>query len=336
MEIRFADHSSFQRAAAGMVGGATLFGLALHPLTPLAPIAGGLVGVAAGAAIGYGKVPWRIGAALVAMIPMFLLSPSPLMVGLIAATMGLALAGGRGLRGLAIVIAGAMTSILAMWTAARIGHAEQTAHWPAWATVAASSAALGMVGVLALLPRHLRFVSDPVRAALKTLPANLDAEVRQLCERGVAIWTATAERLGADDPGVELVRDGVVKTLEVAASSATADVSASADAELAKRIADLDARIIAATDTEVRTQYQSARAALDDQRRYRDRIRQSRERLVARLHNHVAALEKFQLAATGLTSTTPAMRQLEDLSHEVAASGEALGEVAIAADAPAA
>ena len=85
---------------------------------------------------------------------------------------------------------------------------------------------------------------------------------------------------------------------------------------------DLDQRIAAATDDEVRSQYQAARAGLSDQRTYRDRIRQNRERLVARLHNHLAALEKFQLAV-GMTAS----QQLSDLSKDVAASGEALGEV---------
>ena len=55
--------------------------------------------------------------------------------------------------------------------------------------------------------------------------------------------------------------------------------------------------------------------------------------MVARLHNHVAALEKFQLAASGLEASrvasenTPALKQLDEMSAEVVASGEALAEV---------
>ena len=67
-------------------------------------------------------------------------------------------------------------------------------------------------------------------------------------------------------------------------------------------------------------------------KRYRDRIRQNRERLVARMHNHVAALEKFQLAAGGLVAARAAadagtLQQLQELSQDVAASGEALAEI---------
>jgi hypothetical protein len=98
-------------------------------------------------------------------------------------------------------------------------------------------------------------------------------------------------------------------------------------------MADLDQRIAAATDGEVKAQYQAARGALDDQQRYRNHIRQGRERLIARMHNHVAALEKFELAATGLEAARAAsaglsvVKQLEELSNDVAASGEALAEL---------
>src|SRR5512139_22846 len=96
-----------------------------------------------------------------------------------------------------------------------------------------------------------------------------------------------------------------------------------------------DRCIAAAIVAEIKSQYTSARAALDDQRRYREHIAKGKERLVARMHNHVAALEKFQLAATGLeaaraaTSGANAIKQLEELSQDVAASGEALAEIEI-------
>jgi ABC-type transporter Mla subunit MlaD len=50
------------------------------------------------------------------------------------------------------------------------------------------------------------------------------------------------------------------------------------------------------------------------------------------MHNHIAALEKFQLAATHLETarhnSSPDMKQLAELSDSVAASGDALAEVA--------
>ncbi len=339
MDIRFGDHSAFHRAAVGMVGGSALLGLALHPATPLAPLVGGIFGLAAGAALGYGKPGWRLAAAAAATLPLIAMTPSWPVLAIVAGTTGLGLAAGsaRGVRGALAVMLGAITTLLAMWTALRFDHARQTMTWPGWAADTASAAALGIVGVLAMLPRHLRVSLDPVASAMRGLPQDIDPEVRGLCDRSVAIWTLAKDKLDEADPGRALVRDGVLKTLEVAGKSAEVKAAGASDDELAKRIADLDQRIEAATDAEIKAQYQSARGALEDQRRYRDQIRQNRERLVARMHNHVAALEKFQLAATGLQAAArtkgPEVKQLDELLAEVAASGEALAEIELSASA---
>ncbi|CAN5896931.1 hypothetical protein BH11MYX3_BH11MYX3_13440 [soil metagenome] len=333
MDIRFGDHASFHKAALGMVGGSLLLGLALHPLTPLAPIAGGILGIAAGASLAHGKAKWRMAAAGAAVIPLLALAPSwPLLAGVASMlALGLSIGGPRGIRGALGVGLAAATVLVAMWCALRIDGANQTAGWPLWVKHATSAAAMGMVGILAMLPRHLVLALDPVQAALKKLSGTLDPEVQSLCDRSVAIWNSTKDRLADSDPGKQLVQDGVMKTLEVAAKSADVKLTGANDTELLARMEELDKRIAAATDAEVKTQYTSARAALDDQRRYRAQIRQGRERVVARMHNHVAALEKFQLAATGLEASrvaaSGANKQLEELSQDVAASGEALAEI---------
>ena len=325
-----------------MVGGALLLGAALHPVTHLAPLVGGILGIAAGSAIAHGRAGWRMAAAGAALVPLFAMSPSWPMLAAVAALVSFALAvgGPRGGRGLIGVLLGAVTVLVAMWCALRIGHAQQTIHWPPLVTTMTAAAALGLVGALAMVPRHVHVAFDRVHGALKRLPANLDAEVRDLCARAAAIWTTAQDRL-RDDTGKTLVRDGVLKTLEVAARSAEVKLTGPSEAELAQRATDLDQRIAMATDGEVKAQYQSARAAIGDQQRYREHIRQGRERLVARMHNHVAALEKFELAATGLAAAraasagAPAMQQLDELSHDVAASGEALAELEIGESPPA-
>ncbi|MBA3465580.1 MAG: hypothetical protein H0T46_36955 [Deltaproteobacteria bacterium] len=333
MDIRFGDHSSFHKAAVGMVGGSLLLGLALHPVTPMAPLAGGILGIAAGAAFAHGKAAWRIAAAGAAVIPLMVMTPSwPLLAGVASVlALGLSIGGPRGVKGALGVGLAAVTALVAMWCALRIDGAKQTSSWPLVVKTMASAAAMGMVGVLAMLPRHLKLALDPIQAALKKVSGTLDPEVQNLCDRSVAIWNSTKDRLADSDPGKNLVRDGVLKTIEVAAKSAEVKLTGANDAELAARMEELDKRIAAATDAEVKTQYTAARAALDDQRRYRAQIRQGRERVVARMHNHVAALEKFQLAATGLEASRVAAsgvgKQLDELSQEVAASGEALAEM---------
>jgi hypothetical protein len=329
MDVRFVDHAKFHRAAAGMVGGSAVLGLALHPFTALAPVLGGLGGIAVGAALAHGRPRWRFapaiaaGAALVALsghdLAMTTLAP---ILAAVSVAVGIGLAVGvRGARGVVAVAAGAIVPLAATWCALRFDHAATLHAWPAWLVAGLAAAAMGAVGVLAMLPRHLAFATDPVAAAVRRLPAGLASELRELCDRSIAIWTAARRDL-ADEPGLALVQGGVVDTLDVAVRAAQVSAAGPGDAEIATRIADLDTRIAVASDAEVKAQYESARGALVDQQRYRDRQRTSRERLIARMHSHVAALEKFHLAAT----TLPAAPKLAELSSEVAASGEAMGE----------
>jgi hypothetical protein len=337
MEVRFAEHSKFHRAAAGMVGGSAVLGLALHPITDLAPVLGGLAGIAIGATVAHGRPLWRLLPAAVACTAIATLAHrdlathtlAPILAALsIAFGVGLAV-GVRGVRGVIALGVGAIIPLAAVWVALRFDHAEQLHTWPSWLVAPLAATAMGIVGVLAMLPRHLVATTDPVTAALRQLPAGLAPEVKELCDRGVAIWSA-AKRDLADDHGLELVRDGVVNTLAVAVKTAKVGGAGPGDAEIATRIADLDTRIAAASDAEVKTQYEAARAGLADQQRYRERIRTGRERLVARMHNHVAALEKFHLAATALPAAQAEAKKLEELSHEVTASGEAMAELEVA------
>jgi hypothetical protein len=350
MDIRFGDHASFHRAAAGMALGSLLAGIAFHFLTGasnIAPLLGGLAGVAAGAAWGYGKLTWRVLAAALATIPLFALALQWPALAITAAVVGLGIAvggkaGATGLRGALSVGVAIATLLLAMWCSLRVDTARETQGWPGWWIDGMAAGAMGIVAALAVLPRHLALVSDPVQAALKRLPPALDPEVLHLCRRSAEIWGGAKEHLADGDPGRDLVRDGVLKTLEVAVKSAGVKAIGPGEEALAARMADLDQRIAAATDAEVKAQYTAARAALEDQRRYREHIANGRERLVARMHNHIAALEKFQLAATGLvaahaaTSGATAVKQLEELSSDVAASGEALAEIELGEPAPAA
>lgn len=338
MDIRFADHEAFHRAAAGSVGTAVIAGVALSPVAPaLAPLAGGIVGLGIGAALAYGKPIVRLGFAGAALVPLFAMAgwPAFAMAAALVA-IGITVAGAsapRGAKAVVAAMAGAGLALVGMWCAVRIDTATETARWSALVRDAVSAGALGLVGIVAMLPRHVRLEQDPVTAMANQLPAGLDPEVKDLVTRALGIWQASKERLGNDDPGRTLLRDGVLKTLEVAGRSAEVKITGASDAELAARMADLDARIAATTDAETKRQYEQARAALDDQARYRAHIAQGKERTIARLHNHVAALEKFQLAATGLTAAraasagATAMKQLEELSQDVAASGEALAEI---------
>lgn len=318
---------------AGLSAAALPLGSPLH-IAP--PLIGGALAVALGSGWAYGSMRSRAVLGALACVPVALSATW----GALAATAvicGLAVALGaeNRRRALTIVAVGAGAMLLACWAGLRIHYAQETSGWAPILRATVSGAAIGMIGVLSTLPRHLAWQLDTVLSAARKLPGGLDLEVRQLCDRSLALWSKAKERLADDISSKELLRSGVIKVLDVAQRTSQAvGTEQGSEQELADRIADLERRIEAASDAETKAQYTAAREGLEDQRKYRERLRAGRERMVARLHNHVAALEKFHLAAVSLeaskkmSSDEPMVKQLADLSSEVSASGDALADVA--------
>jgi hypothetical protein len=341
MDLRFVNHPGFHRAAASMVAAGAGFSAIAHPLAARLHVAPSLIGgslaIALGAGWAYGSLRRRALIGLVACVPVALSATWGALLAMAGLT-ALALVGGiEGRRRAALgwaLGAGAVT--LAGLAGLRIFYAQETVGWAPLLRSAVAGGAMGLLGAVATLPRHLFWDFDAVLTATRKLPTTVDREVAQLCDRSVAIWRAAKSRLAADPTSQELLRSGVLKVLEVATRTAEGGdgMEVGAERDLTTRIADLDQRIAAASDAETKAQYVSAREGLDDQRKYRDRLRAGRERMVARLHNHVAALEKFHLAAVSLEASKklsvdePLVKQLAELSSDVSASGEALADVA--------
>ena len=324
-----------------VVLGAGLSAAALPLAAPLhvaPPLIGGALAVALGAGWAYGALRSRAVLGVLACVPVAVSSTwGALAATALIAGLAVAMNAENRRRAIATVVIGAGAMMLASWAGLRIHYAQETSSWAPLLRATVSGAAIGMIGVLSTLPRHLAWQLDTVLAAARKLPPTLDAEVKQLCDRSLALWRKAVERLADDVTSKELLRSGVIKVLEVArrtGESVESAESAGADRELSDRIADLERRIEAASDAETKAQYTAAREGLEDQRKYRERLRAGRERMVARLHNHVAALEKFHLAAVSLEASKtmsadePMVKQLADLSSEVSASGDALAEVA--------
>jgi hypothetical protein len=338
MGIRFVDQEGFHRAAVCMAGAGFAAGALASVLPePVPPaLAGGVVGAAIGIGLAHGKLAWRLVAATLALVAFGVLVKIDVWAALAGCAaigaVGLAV-GERARRPLALGL-GAIAMFAAAWAALRISYAEQTASWPTWLAVAAGSTALAFASVLALVPARIGWVRDAIGGRLRMLPDGLDPEVRGLCDRSIALWASGKDKI-ADAASRELLRDGVDKVLEVAHRTAQASSAPADDADLDERIGELDRRIAAAADAVTRDQYRAARAALDDQKRLRERMRTGRERIVARMHNHVATLERFHLAALGVEATrvtADATTPLTELSADVASSSEALAEIALAVD----
>jgi hypothetical protein len=345
MGLRFSDHEGFQRAAlylasAGFTAGA-LASILPQPVPPA--LTGGLAGAAIGVGLANGRLAWRLVGATVALVVFGVLVDLDVWAALAAcaAIGGVVLTvGERSRRPLAMAL-GATAMFAAAYAALRIWvFTETTAAWPAWASAGVGGAALAFASVLALVPPRLGWSTDAIHQRIRRLPDGLDAEVRALCDRSLALWATGKDKI-TDAASKELLRDGVDKVLEVAHKTSSASAAPTDDRELDGRIEELDRRIAAAADPVAREQYQAARAALDDQKRLRERMRQGRERVVARLHHHVATLERYHLAALNLEASrahadaTASVDGLTQLSADVASSSEALADLDLPAAAAA-
>lgn len=298
------------------------------------PLLGGALAIALGAGWAYGAPRRRAALGLLACVPVAIWSTWGALA-VMAALVGVALALGSESRARAAagIALGGGAVMLAAWAGLRIHYAQETVTWSPWLRALTSGAAMGMIGALATLPRHLAWQVDAVLAAARKLPTSLDQEVRQLCDRSVALWGNAKRDLQRDPTSLALLQGGSLKVLEVATRAGAVERAPSGEQALDERIAELERRIEAAADAETKAQYTAAREGLADQRKYHARLRAGRERLVARLHNHVAALEKFHLAAVtlgaseALATDEPMGKQLSELSSDVSASSEALAEV---------
>jgi outer membrane murein-binding lipoprotein Lpp len=218
-------------------------------------------------------------------------------------------------------VVGGGIAYLGAFAAGQVMIARETSSLPHYAEVKIAGLAMSMVCIAALLPRHLMISRDPIAMAQRGLPANLDADVRGLVDRGVAVWRQASPKLDAENQ--MLLRDAVLRLHDLAGRWAKVDGSTSPVATLEARRAELDAKIEASRDDVAREQYREARGAVEDQLRYVAAIDQSRERVVARLHACVNTLEKFRLAAANLQS----VGLLAEVSADITAAGDALAEL---------
>jgi hypothetical protein len=99
---------------------------------------------------------------------------------------------------------------------------------------------------------------------------------------------------------------------------------------LAKRLEDVAAREEAAKDEVVRGEYARARAALRAQLDYLDGIERGHDRAVARLHHHIAVMERLRLAALHHRSADAARvgEELAPLVEDLTAAGRELDTAA--------
>ena len=329
--VQFADHPGFHRAALSMVAAGGVAGLAANAIALLEPRMGGLaqplpLALVAGAAL-YAAVPREtrgrgFDAALVvlgASVAAFGLSAArrgdlaPVLgAGLFAVAIGLLFA--RGLRGWPMVlaaVAGAGAALLARFV---LGSLFAVEPGPAWLAAALSGAGFGAVAVLGNLPRHVSLVR---RAS---------GEVEEILARARSVLAGSVS--AGDEPAVrDAIRAEVTRLGEVAGRwrQLERQVASSPEPELlTARLCDLDRRILATTDPIARGQFEQAQAEVAQQLRDVESMRHARERVLARMHNSLAAIERRRLGAVGaeIDCASQALVEAEEIMLSVGNQGQ--------------
>jgi len=349
--IRFADHGRFHRAALRMSVAGALAGLVAHVIALLEPGLGGPaaplpLALVAGAAL-HGAAPRETRArgfdlalvVLAASAAAFALAAAgrghmaPVLgVALFAGALGLlfgrgaphggpagrpfgsAPGGTRGASGARLwllVAAGAGAALAARFVLGSLAAFEPG---PAWMAAALSGGAFGAVAVLGLLPRHLA-VAQRVRG-----------EVDELMARARAVLTAS-ERAGDDVTVREAIRGEVARLDEVAGRWRELErqvTSSPEPAALSARIQELDRRIVMAADPVARGQFEQAQSEVAQQLRDVESMWHARERVLARMHHSLAAIERMRTGAVGaeMDTASHALVEAEDIMQSVDGRGD--------------
>jgi hypothetical protein len=347
--LRFRNHEQFHRAALHIAVAAPLAALASVALPGGIPMTIALSSAAAAIAAmvairGKDNAPLIAGSLLAALGAATLVASSkwgggnvgPLLFALIVA---LPMASGlRGRKLLLSVAAGAGALLIARLAAIQVFHAEDLATLPAWGSSALAGVAVSAASVFALVPRHLHFVSDPVATAHAQLRGKATGEIAELVERGNQLWAQAKTELEEDDANLQILEEAVLRLMETAQNwSKAAPTSGSQDAaKLSERMESLSDRIEKADDKVVIKQYEQARAALGEQLKYISGINNNRERVLARMHNYLAAMERLRLAVANLKSTNasreaidlvPIVESLEELGQDIDSCSSALEDL---------
>jgi len=313
MDVRFEDHSQFQRAAGLAALGAGALA-AVAPQLQLLPatVVGSALAVALEPGILAPARRRRLAAALSCALAAagslieprggWLLPLCGAMLGVLfalarrdaaAEPSGLSIALSAALGAVAVMIAAVALSPLASLLASLL---------PAWIASAASGAAFGLWTALAAIPLHVAVGADAVDAKLAALRASLPSEIRALAERAVSARRGSVSELPAGTRGdLRGLLDALaIAALELAerAGSLSGAASPAVEGELQRRSAQLVKSAAEAEDSAAQQSYQRAAEALEGQLEHFRRVRRARERALARLHEDVANLERARFSLT--------------------------------------
>lgn len=358
--VRFREHEEFHRAALHMGLAGALAGLFAHIAGLAFPRVGDLgapvplallLGAAAfGAASPQRRTRLReIGLLLLGMaaaaVGLRFLGRGGVEPTLGAAAFALAFAvllarGATGKRFVATLLSAAAAALLARFVFATF--IAESGDLPLWAGAALAGGAFGLVSLLGVVPRHLDLHHDRIGDKWQAIKDKSQGEVGELLGRAATLWEKVDASLERDSSPRRAIEDSVLRLFEVAQKWQAVESESSTPADkLVERMQEIDQKISRTEDPVARGQYERARAALAEQLRYVQEINTSKERVVARMHHYLAAMERLRFAVINhrsadasrlSTEVQPILDDLNTLGKEIDCTSEAMGEVEKEAD----
>lgn len=347
--IRFREHEQFHKAAIAMVAAGAIAGAGAWAIFQSGFSPWALSAVALAAAIGAMgptalsrrfELVMRAGLVMLGAVCLAFVAGLEGVLGFGVLFSGALAWGLRGKKLLLSLAVGSAAAALAHFALTQVVMSQELMTLPGWVAAGIGGAAFSFVAVLGLAVRHLAIARDRVADAYIAIKDSTKGEVYELVLRGHSVWTKASANLDEDDPNREILQEAVLRLFDTARRWTTVESNASqhAAASLVDRMDSLKSRIDKASDDVVKGQYQQAHDALGEQLKYLKEIGTNRERVLARMHNYLAAMERLRLAVINLDSQSasrnavaPIVTSLEELGQDIDSCSEALVEAQAAA-----
>lgn len=373
-QLRFSDHTAFHRQVLRMTVAGASFGLFAHLLAYLFPLGGHLPQVMllalSATVLGLAALPpqrgaWMgacllgLGLGLIGALSLQALShgrPTYPWFGFGVYGLSVGILAGRDLKGhqrYLLPLATGVSVVLATYVVAIFRAKITFVHYvPSFVAEPVYGALYGFLVSVALAVRQLAWSQDPVARACEQIRPSLRGEMLELADQAVSLYVKIRQVLrdrqaqgGAPvEPKLVLAAERLVlrifamgqqwQEVELGAGATKAD-------DLVERIETLEQKIEQSSDEVARKQYRAARDALSSQLRYLKSISRNRERVVARVHNYLATLERLHLALWNHRGTDaaklsdevqPILDELDDIGHEMDFASQAMDEVIAVAE----
>ncbi len=222
----------------------------------------------------------------------------------------------HGLYGLICAVLGGFGSLVGLEVAVRFAQSNQLSSAPgiAVAIVSGSSFALALAAPLAI--RHLSIIRDVITTRHRIVWSQSSGEIQELVGRGFQVWNQAVALPDGDglpdgDENRELLHEAVLRLFDTASQwNESTHGKPTSEVALRERLASLRQRIESTTDAQAVAEYQQAHDTLEEQLSAMDGIETHRQRVIARLHNYLAAMERLRMAVVSAKSSNASVQAM--------------------------